>query len=300
MRSSEGHGEISALGGAVEDLAAAITRRRLGPRHRVEIGVIAATLATLARLALEPLLGEHLPFSFFFPAVLIAAVFGGGLAATVSLVLSLLAGWRLFLPPALSFAVEPGMVAQIPLFAVLGSSTAALGLFLRASLIRLETHRRRHEEVVAVLSQRLERDFATVAALARDALRGSPVEQGGGEVLKDRLDLIRDIHAQLARVGWQPLPTQKVLSRVLRRLPREEADRIVLLGPSLLADPDQAVVIALALADRLETARRQGRLRTGCVELSWRRDEELIELLWRQVETEAASARNQIASPIAG
>src|SRR5665213_1824315 len=138
MQTSE-PAEAQSLTAAVEGLATQIATGRIG------IGLAAATIAIGARGALDPLLGDHLPFSPFLPAILLAALFGGAPAAGLTLLMTTLAGWFLFLPDKMSWSISDGKAVDVPIFLATGALTAFVGLVLRAALIRLETPRRRHE-----------------------------------------------------------------------------------------------------------------------------------------------------------
>jgi PAS domain S-box-containing protein len=63
------------------------------------VAVSAVLVALLARAALDPVLGNSVPFITFVPAVLIAAAFGGMRPALVALLLSALVAAFWFMPP---------------------------------------------------------------------------------------------------------------------------------------------------------------------------------------------------------
>ncbi len=79
-----------------------MARLLLEPRRlpvQIAVGVAAVAAATLLRVAVDDSLPPGFPFLTFFPAVLIAAVFGSlpvGIAAAVA---SGLIAWVFFIPP---------------------------------------------------------------------------------------------------------------------------------------------------------------------------------------------------------
>jgi PAS domain S-box-containing protein len=82
--------------------------------YGVAIGLVA--LAAFARLALGDYVGTQLPFITFFPAIIIAALLGGLWPGVCATILSALAAWYLFLPPAYSWGLEHRELVQLLLF----------------------------------------------------------------------------------------------------------------------------------------------------------------------------------------
>ena len=69
--------------------------------HQLAPAAFCVGLATSARAAVDPLIGDVLPFSAFYPAVLAAAFWGGYGAGMIAFVLSGVLGWTLFSPSGL-------------------------------------------------------------------------------------------------------------------------------------------------------------------------------------------------------
>jgi two-component system, sensor histidine kinase PdtaS len=84
---------------------------------RYSFTVLAVTLSTLFRFALDPLLDLRAPFILYFPTVLLCAWFGGLWPGVLSAVLSGLIAWCIFFPPQYSFAVsDPTAPTQLIIF----------------------------------------------------------------------------------------------------------------------------------------------------------------------------------------
>src|SRR5262249_23862391 len=82
--------------------------------YGIAIGLVA--LATLTRWAMGDYIGGQVPFITFFPAIIIGALLGGIWLGVCATVLSVLAAWYLFLPPAYSFELEYREFVQLLLF----------------------------------------------------------------------------------------------------------------------------------------------------------------------------------------
>src|SRR5262249_16623972 len=82
--------------------------------YGIAIGLVA--LATLTRWAIGDYIGGNVPFITFFPAIIIGALLSGIWPGVCATILSVLAGWYLFLPPAFSFELEYREFVQLLLF----------------------------------------------------------------------------------------------------------------------------------------------------------------------------------------
>ena len=287
---------------AVEGLATQVATQPRSLVRSLEIGLICAMVAVAGRAGLDPLLGEHLPFSLFFPALLAAALFGGAPAAALALAFTTVSGWFLFLPPKLSFDIATGRALQIPVFLAVGLFTAGTGLVLRGALMRLETHRRRHETLVFELNERLRKDLDRVAAIARESLRDSSQQQRSGEALVDRLTVLRGAHTDLSRLDWGPISLRRMVARPLCHFAPTEAARIAVEGPDVNLDPDLAVSLALCVWELANHARRVGALAIpdGRVRISWMVEAGLVTFNWIETDVGAESTIRDLARRLAG
>lgn len=70
------------------------------------VAVVATLLALAARLALDPFLGDHLPYVTFFMAVAVTTYFGGVGASLTAVVMGALAADWMFTPPRNSLFID--------------------------------------------------------------------------------------------------------------------------------------------------------------------------------------------------
>src|SRR4051812_30144743 len=63
------------------------------------VGIATVSLGTVLRLGMDPLLGEHHPFTIYFAAVAITAWYGGFAPALVATIVAYLAADWFFVPP---------------------------------------------------------------------------------------------------------------------------------------------------------------------------------------------------------
>ena len=79
-------------------LAETLHRLRKNPLAAYGIALAVFLLATMARYAIESYAPGRIPFIFYFPAVVIASLFGGWAAGALVAILSALAAWLGFMP----------------------------------------------------------------------------------------------------------------------------------------------------------------------------------------------------------
>jgi K+-sensing histidine kinase KdpD len=84
----------------------AIFSRDFSPLARYVFAIATVIVSSLLRAALDPLLGEGVPFILYYPAIVIAAWFGGLWPGILSTVLGGLIACYVFIPPAYSFVVS--------------------------------------------------------------------------------------------------------------------------------------------------------------------------------------------------
>src|SRR5262249_61213820 len=132
-----------------------ITSRSLPFRYGVV--VLRVGVATLARIALWPVLGPELPLLLFWPAVIIGAWYGGFWPGVLTSALSALSACYFLLEPRLSFYVkDPAHLAGAVLFALEGS----LFSFLCERLQRAMRARRQAEQLRQAERREVERKIA--------------------------------------------------------------------------------------------------------------------------------------------
>jgi two-component sensor histidine kinase/PAS domain-containing protein len=103
------------------DLAAAIVAARQRPWLAYAVAIGAVLVAVAVRVSLSGVLQHHIPFFTFFPALFVAAVFGGILPGLLALAACALAGWS-FLPASSIGGVEQAAFASTGLLCVLAGA----------------------------------------------------------------------------------------------------------------------------------------------------------------------------------
>jgi PAS domain S-box-containing protein len=137
---------------------------------RYAVAVIATGVALGSRMALAPSLGDRIPFATLYPALVLAAWYGGLGPALVSLAGGALGAWFVLIAPVGSFAIgAPADRVALVVFLVTGLVVAFLGHAIHAG-------RRRADEAAELARQRqalleaevLEREEADLALRAKE------------------------------------------------------------------------------------------------------------------------------------
>jgi PAS domain S-box-containing protein len=131
--------------------------------------LITVALATALRLLLNPALGPRLPFTTYFVAAILVAVYGGLGPALVTVALGAALGTYLFIPEGHTFSVaSPSDIPQIAAFCILSA-----GLSIVIKLI--QDARNRADKVAFALTESRKR-LATILASINDAVIATDVD----------------------------------------------------------------------------------------------------------------------------
>src|SRR5438105_4984999 len=148
------------------------------PLVRYGAALAAVAVALLARVLLDPLLGDHHPFVTFYVAVAAAAWFGGLGPSCLTVVLALLAAPYFFIAPRGSFALSlPSHWADLICYLFVSGTIALFSQALhvargQAEAKALEALQKRHElEREIAERQRLEHQLSLHAEELAEADR---------------------------------------------------------------------------------------------------------------------------------
>jgi PAS domain S-box-containing protein len=146
--------------------------------------ITGVALATLARWALGGYVLERIPFTTYYPAIVFATLIGGFWQGVLATILSGLAAWFFFMPPALELALDwpEGVSLLAFLFVALLLVGLVTALNSAVRLLRNEIEQRRQGELA---SHRL----AAIVASSADAI-----------VAKDLNGIITDWNAGAQRL----------------------------------------------------------------------------------------------------
>ena len=168
-------------------------------KNPIIIAPVAIMTATLARLALDPLLKTHGPYLFFAIAVVIAGLYAGKWAGPAAILLSIPICDYLFIEPRYTWFIHDARADSIML-----ALFAALGVLTTLIIDRLHENRRRLKQSLLDL-QRSESQLEMIDASVPEAIF-SATEAGIAEHLNGFFSKYsgRALHGLIGR-GWLDL-----------------------------------------------------------------------------------------------
>lgn len=137
---------------------------RWRPLTRYLLAVAATALFVLVRWALDPILGNAVPYITIFPAIVFCAWYFGTGPSILSLILGLIATHYFFLAPRYSLAISgPGEVVQISVFLVIAAFMVMIGDRNRRTVVKLDAMNVTLEARVRERTAELQRQAAQLA-----------------------------------------------------------------------------------------------------------------------------------------
>jgi two-component sensor histidine kinase len=246
-----------------------LQRVDLGLAASVTLCLVCVALAALARMLLG-VLGPTLPFATFFPAVLICALFGGLFAGVLSVVLSILTVWLVFIEPAFTFApLDRVHLANFILFALSGLLVAALALVHRQLLFAVEAKERERRLLVGEIEHRSKNILAVVASLIHQTVKDKDV----ADTLIKRMCAVADTNGLLDDTGTEAASLRALFVAGIEG--PHGAERIELNGPEMQLGAKQARALRLVIHELATNALKYGALSQpgGRIKVDWRADD---------------------------
>ena len=144
-----------------------------GSAAAIAAAVLCVAAATLARLGIDVIAPDAVPFATYFPAVLIATMVGGIAAGIVATVLSAVVSWWTFVPPRFSWeGVTLTHLVNVGLFFLASVTIIWVAAQYRKLVRQLDEEERYRQVVVDELGHRVKNKLATIYAILRHDLRG--------------------------------------------------------------------------------------------------------------------------------
>jgi PAS domain S-box-containing protein len=117
-------------------------RARDNPVLAYGIAVVAVAAATLLRLLFVPFAMQGVPFITYYPAIIIATIFGGLWPGIFAALASAIIAWFAFIPPGFTFEHTGPQFVSLLLFLVISGINIAMVVLLNKAIERLVAHER--------------------------------------------------------------------------------------------------------------------------------------------------------------
>jgi PAS domain S-box-containing protein len=106
------------------------------------IAVVLVVVAILVRWAVSGSVVEGIPFITYYPAIIVATLIGGFWPGILSIILSAVTAWYLFLPRAFGWQLEQHEIVSLLLFVAVTGVNVAIIMLLNAAVERVLTQER--------------------------------------------------------------------------------------------------------------------------------------------------------------
>jgi PAS domain S-box-containing protein len=117
-------------------------RTRDNPLFAYGAALACVAAATLLRIAFMPFPMQGAPFTTFYPAIIVATIFGGLWPGILATLLSAVVAWFVFIPPQFTFELTKPELVSLLLFLVISGVNIALVTMLNKAVERLVTQER--------------------------------------------------------------------------------------------------------------------------------------------------------------
>jgi K+-sensing histidine kinase KdpD len=201
-------------------------------RGAMAYGIVALSLlaATVLRFALDPFLGDHLSFSFYFLAVAVAAWTGGVWPAVVTAFLSCVIGNYFFTHPQGSLTInDHEELLSLSLFVAVSLVIGVLSEVSLRALERAKTAEQAKDEFMATVAHELRSPLSVIHyANALNRLTGDEQAQEHSELIDrqisqlrllidDLLDLTRVAHGKI-RLNRQGVDASTIVEAAVEKV----------------------------------------------------------------------------------
>ncbi|MFA7586046.1 MAG: sensor histidine kinase [Novosphingobium sp.] len=230
--------------------------------------LIAIAAPTLVRLALEPFIHGRLPFTAYFPAVLLTAVFLGWRSATAVAIGAGIVGLLLFQMNSGPAWTRAEIILGLTVFVSTMAIIIATGDALRRAVRDLDAAVARANLLASELGHRAKNHLALIAALARQCHRTGQSSDEFFAALMPRIQALARAQDVLTRGRWTSCDLRELVEEVLKPFSHPG---ISMEGPEIRILPATCQALTMVLHELATNAEKYGALSlpAGKVSLRW-------------------------------
>lgn len=265
-----------------------ITYRRaeLGWFGAIVLAAVCVFAAAVARVLLG-LAGSTLPFATFFPAVLIAALFGGRIAGLIAIPMSIVVVWWAFIEPFYEFSkITPVQAANFALFGLSSLLVVTLAIAHRQIVFDLEDQERSRELLFSEIEHRSKNLLAVMTSLVNQTI----TDKDAAQTLIERMRVVADNHDLLDDSSSFSTDLRDLFVAAVQK--PYGGKRIELTGPDVELSADRARSLRLVFHEMATNAVKYGALSEpkGRVKIDWSLDDGAVTINWCEIDGPKVSA----------
>ena len=254
------------------------------PWQSILLGAALGLAATAAALAVKAPLGRQLPLITFFPALIVAAAWGGFLGGITCLALGTLAAFALLLPRGTSlpwtvgaFWIAGGLVVAVA--AALSDNARQL----RQRQANLADTQARLQTVVGELAHRNRNSLYVIMSIVSQSARGAASAAEAEQVINARLAALLRAQDVIVQSNSGVAHLRPLIEKALEPFGLERIE--IAASPDVEIESDLAVGLGLVFHELATNAVKYGGLSKPDwrVQIAWTMAEDLALLTWREV-----------------
>jgi two-component sensor histidine kinase len=250
------------------------------------IALITVLAAIAGRSLADPLINGGLIFTFLFPGILVAGLFGGAWSGISTAFLGGLLMAFIWIPPSFGLMLTTDGIFRLLTFWPLAGLMIFLTSFVQVILKRLATAEARAKTIASEMKHRVENNLALVQSIARQTFRTSNIlsETEKLGLFTDRLAALARAQDLIENFEQKDLSAERLVRRALAPF---EMQQFILAGsPSTVIPDDHALSLVLLIHELATNAAKYGALSTliGRVEISWNEDPKarVVSFNWKE------------------
>ncbi len=248
------------------------------------LAVLSVGVATDIRWLLQPVLTAEFPFITYFPAALVATIWGGVWAGVTAVALGTAVAIWLFVPTHFHLSVSLPVAVSAVLYLALGVALVALTSYLLQSSRREARLREQIEFISQELRHRIKNMLAVVEALSRQTARNAGSVEDFQAAFLPRLRALVATQDLLVHTG-DGVALHDLVETTLKPFAVDTRLERPPDGPEVRLTAACTVALALVLNELATNAAKYGALSTaeGRLDIGWTRAPGgEVRLLWRE------------------
>jgi two-component sensor histidine kinase len=238
--------------------------------------------ALVCRTVVDPFIDNGLYFTFLFPAVLVAGLFGGTWSGISAALFGALLVAFIWMPPRLSFHLTTDGEIRLIAFWCVASMVILLTAFVHAVLDKLAVAEERAATISREMQHRVQNSLTLVQAIARQTFRTADNLAKAQEAFAARIDALGRAQILIDEGFDQSVAVRALMKAALTPF---DTGQIVFSGPALTVSKDVGVSFVLLIHELATNAVKYGALSNGegRVEISWLEEQAKKGLLnWKE------------------
>lgn len=245
--------------------------------YSLAVGVVAA--ATGVRLALDLVTNQTLTFATFYPAVLLAALWGGIGPGILAAFLSAIIGWYAFMAPRWTFKITNlDTYISVLLFFATCLLLVWIAQRYRQTLLKLQEEQASRELLIHELHHRNKNTLAVSQTIINQTLKG---ERELASKINGRLAALAAANDIIVGSSDQ---TARLFDVIRNEVSPYGEGRARLKGPALKLASQHARSLALVIHELATNAAKYGALSnaSGTVDVFWTYQNGILTLTWQE------------------